>query len=93
MYHRRRDEPIEEGQEEKKISLGYGFITFEDEVAATHALSEFQALEIDGRVINLEHAKPMREARRGRSRRGRGGVQRADVDSEGGRRVATEVVR
>ena len=71
-------------------SKGYGFITMKTEEEAKKAAETLKGYEFDGREMNVELVtpQPAREdrpkrggARRGGSRRGRGGARRSD-DSE-----------
>jgi len=39
-------------------SLGYGFVAYEKEADAVKAISQFDKTEINGRVVNVELAKP-----------------------------------
>ena len=60
-------------------SLGYGFVDFETQEAADKAISTLHKFSLDGREINVEHAKPADPSRAPRtsSYRGRGtGVPR-----------------
>jgi RNA recognition motif-containing protein len=56
-------------------SAGYGFITFETEVAADKAV-ELKDTELEGRKVNVERATPRDENAPRRQRRGRGGRTR-----------------
>ncbi|KAJ2852285.1 hypothetical protein IWW36_000428 [Coemansia brasiliensis] len=68
-----------------KRSMGYGFVAFEKEETADKAASEKDKLELDGRSINVEKARPMSESEprpaRRRNRRSRKNKQ-ADSTSE-----------
>jgi len=46
-------------------SLGYGFVTFENEADAAAAISSVDKTELNGRVINCEIAKPPSNTKRG----------------------------
>eukprot|EP01120_Amphizonella_sp_Union-15-10_P002243 TRINITY_DN123_c0_g1_i2.p1 TRINITY_DN123_c0_g1~~TRINITY_DN123_c0_g1_i2.p1 ORF type:complete len:356 (-),score=70.48 TRINITY_DN123_c0_g1_i2:49-999(-) len=42
-------------------SLGYGFVEFESDEQAQKAVEEMDKMEIDGRAVNVELAKPMQQ--------------------------------
>ncbi|KAJ1950985.1 hypothetical protein IWQ62_006479, partial [Dispira parvispora] len=68
-------------------SLGYGFVAFETLEDAEKAVAEFSKKELNGRVINVELARPKterapRSARRGRSRGKRRSSSRRVVRQE-----------
>ena len=46
-------------------SRGFGFVTFEDEAAASTAMSEMNGTELDGRPITVNEAKEKRRDSRG----------------------------
>ena len=42
-------------------SKGFGFVTIDDDAAATKAIEEFNGKEVDGRELKVSEAKPMEE--------------------------------
>jgi len=54
-------------------SKGFGFITFEDDNAASRAVEEMNGKEIDGRTVKVSIAKPPKEREAGGSGGGSGG--------------------
>lgn len=55
--------------------MGYGFVTFETEELAERAFQELNKHEFNGRVINVEIARPKAEQPAGETRRFRGGFR------------------
>ena len=54
-------------------SRGFGFITFEEDSAASTAILEMNGTEMDGRKINVNEAQDKRRDNRGGGRGGGGG--------------------
>jgi len=65
-------------------SRGFGFVTFEDDEAATNAISEMDGTELDGRNIKVNEAQERSGGGRGGGRRGGGGGGRRGGGGYGG---------